>query len=60
MLEKMWLINAARLVGAAISALSGAKYLFEVLEGFNSLRRDPVSARDNDFYFIWRAKGEAK
>jgi hypothetical protein len=44
-------------VGAAVSFMGGSNYLLKILKGYNSLLREVPAAKENDFYFLWKARG---
>lgn len=43
-------------VGAIVAAMGGAKFGADLLSNINMLLSEPVKARENDFFFLWKAR----
>ena len=46
-------------VGAIVAAMGGAKFGAELLSNINTLLCEPAKARENDFFFLWKARDMA-
>ena len=44
-------------VGAAVSFMGGSNYLLKILKSYNSLLKEVPAVKENDFYFLWKARG---
>ena len=43
-------------IGAIVAAMGGAKFGSDLLSNINMLLSEPAKARENDFFFLWKAR----
>jgi hypothetical protein len=43
-------------IGAIVAAMSGAKFGSGLLSNINTLLSEPAKARENDFFYLWKAR----